>query len=230
MHYAWANEMGFELRPDMIFNTLLSQFAKNILDSPSDYKHLFGSTSDGEKREKREIMIVGGFDIEKLVKAIRNKFGNFDFASVICDTKFDSDAENADYARKMIFACMGTPYFNYMMTMCGIPHIEVIGSQADWEKLLKATKSLLSYDKNSSKSAITVIENIIYYCFGNKSDTFVQMMKTKEDFFSDIFHYGKNKKCGSGHDKQIVSGSKKYMKMYDFYIFFIFLFCSFVFH
>ena len=47
---------------------------------------------------------------------------------------------------------------------------------------------------------------VILKDFDVKTYNFEQLYEIKEDFFSDIFHYGKNIKCGSGHDDQIVSG------------------------
>lgn len=204
VHYAWAIELGIQLRPDMILNAIISELAQKILGNPEKYKDLFTNSV-----EKVDINCVGNtiFDIDQIVERVRAIIANPEFLSVICDTEFKSDVENAKLARRMCFACMGTPYFNYMMTMCGIPQIEVIGKKSDWTKLRSVILLLGKFacNKNMVESA-NIVSNIIYYCFGTKPEKFTQLHKSKEEFFSDIFHYGKNKKCQSGHDANIVSG------------------------
>ena len=210
VHYAWANEIGIQLRPDMIMNTIISRLADQILSNPKDYKYLF---TDSES--KVDIVTVGNlFDIEQIIEKVRSVIKNPEFLSVICDTEFESDVVNAKLARNIAFACAATPYFSYMSTMCGIPTLEVIGSESDWIKLYQSINKLINMGPdntyNHHKQYITesanIISNIIYYCFGTKTTDFKQLYSSREEFFSDIFHYGENAQCGSGHDDTVVSG------------------------
>jgi hypothetical protein len=42
--------------------------------------------------------------------------------------------------------------------------------------------------------------------FNSRFENYANSNSSASDFFNDIFHYGKNSKCGSGHDTNIVSG------------------------
>jgi len=211
LHYAWAKEIGVELRPDMIFNTVISELATKILAKPADYKYLF---TDSES--KVDIMTVGMlFDMDQLIACLKSVIKSPEFLSTIADTEFESDAPNAKFARRMTFAHMGTPFFNYMCSMCGIPHVEVAGTEADWTKLhelilrlsIYVPKSYPEYHQKNMAESAKIVSNIIFHCFGTQVNGFEALpYESKEAFFSDIFHYGANKKCGSGHDDLVVSG------------------------
>lgn len=184
--------------------------AHDILSRSGEYKYLFTDSKD-----KVEIETVGQlFDIDQIISKVRSIINSPDFLSLICDTEFESDVPNAKLSRRMCFAHMGTPYFSYMGTLCGLPHVEVIGSEADWFKLYHTILALKEFGPSDNKSGhenhmlecANIISNIIYYCFGTKTENFEQLYKSKEEFFSDIFHYGDNPKCESGHDGRIVSG------------------------
>jgi len=215
LHLCWATEVGCELRPDMIWYTVVSELASLVLSNPERFKNLFNNETI-----KKNITIVSGSPIinaDTLVEAIRNVIANQEFLSDICDVKFESEVENSNYAVKMSFACMATPYFNYFNTLCGIPHVELIGSQEDWNKLYDSIYKLDKYICDTTSQRIMesqrqdhkwislckhTVKNIIYYGF-------LESEESKKEFFSDIFHYGKNTKCGSGHPTNIVLGWAK---------------------
>jgi hypothetical protein len=213
-HNCWAKEIGAVLRPDMIFNAIISELVHRIHDKPEYYKYLF---TDSDK--KIDITVVANlFDYEKFLALVGNVVKDKEFMSIVCDTEFESDVPNAKLARMMAFASAGAPFFNYLGSMCGIPHLEIQGAESDWIKLhelvckFKKIQPLdcdLHYSNNYntfiSKSA-NVIANIIYYCFTKSISDFEQIEDSAENFFSDIFHYGRNSKCGSGHDEFIVKG------------------------
>jgi hypothetical protein len=216
-HYCWANEFGMSITPDMFLNAILSEINHKIKTTPSNYKHLFSDSTD-----KINIKTVGKlFDYDQLNANVRHIIANKDFASIICDIEFESDLPNAKLARAMTFASMGTPYFNYLGTMCGIPCLEIKGSEADWTKLYQCIQNLSDFGPNDVqqsakhkkhiKKSANIVANIIYYCFGTKMNSFEHMHTNKEEFFSDIFHYGKNTICGSGHDSKVVSGWLRFL-------------------
>ena len=215
-HLCWAKEHGLSLRPDMIYNALISEIAFDILDSPNDYAYLF--TADTTK--KIDIFTIGKlFDYDQIISMIQNRILEPDFASAICDVKFESDVPNAHIARLMAFANMGTPFFNLFGTLCGIPHVEILGSFDDWFNLYnticilkrfgpseQSSKYKIKSHTDSMTKSINIVANIIYYCFDTKLESMTQMYNSKVEFFSDIFHYDKNVICGSGHDTMVVSG------------------------
>jgi hypothetical protein len=210
LHLCWAKEIGCELRPDMLYYTIISELASEILEHPDQYVDLFTGTQ--EKQTLVTVGIDGIIKADSLVETMRGVIKSPEFLSAVCDVTFDSDVVNASYARKMAFACMGTPFYDYLCTMCGIPHIEIIGCKKDWNKLLSVTENLASVIKNNCPQninkyfdkVIKTIKDIIHYSFRKESST-----NDAKEFFSKIFDYGKNSKCGSGHPDNIVHGWAK---------------------
>lgn len=145
LHLCWARERGCVLRPDILWNTILSEFATSVLDRPEYYRHLFRDRPG----KGAVIMVVGSPEQEPdmgvLVDGIRKQISNPAFLSTICDTRFASEAPNAHLMSLMTFACMATPFFDYMTTMCGIPSVDVIGAMEDWVALRKKVQELAAY-------------------------------------------------------------------------------------
>ena len=227
LHLCWAREMGCEIRPDMVYYTIISELASNILSKPESYKYLF--TNAQEKETIISVVEDGLVRADRLVEEMRKTVNSPEFLAAVCDVDFASDAPNASYARKMTFACMGTPFYNYMGTMCGIPHLDLVGSEDDWTKLHAAVINLsqfkpsggdgysakhrLEWHEKHFKAAVNTIANIIFHRF-NKTLTseefpFVQTHASAQEFFNDIFNYGENTKCGSGHTENLVHGWAK---------------------
>jgi hypothetical protein len=234
LHLCWAQEKGCELRPDMIFYTIISEMASEILKNPENYVDLF--TGETTKTDLVILTLDEFLKADTIIDAMRNVIKSPELLSTVCDIKFDSDVKDAGYARNMVFACMGTPYYNYLMTMCGIPHIELVGSFDDWQTLHTNVKKLstFTYHVNKMKkyfeNVINVIENIIKYGFSDQNNNIFSNITNSllhgitnivydnsanhiynncEHFFNNIFHYGKNTKCGSGHPDYIVNGWAK---------------------
>lgn len=217
-HLCWAKEMGAMLRPDMIWFTVISEVSQLILMNPTKYKDLFTDTD-----KKQNIVTLTNDETEinliDLMKSLNNKIINKDFMNLIVNTQFESNEKNAHQAILMTFAQMATPYFNYITTMCGIQHIEIDSHENDWILLYHQVKQLKTYIKHVDKyfdKVLNIIASIIYHCFDRHIDG-IAVTSNKSDFFNDIFHYGKNTHCMSGHDSKIVSGwiSKFYMSNND---------------
>jgi hypothetical protein len=222
LHACWAKELGCVLRPDMIYFTVLSEIAGHILKHPNDFKSLFTN-----KNGKEDIIVVdpmatsGHLDIHTLCEALRHKVVNKEMYQLICDTTFDSDDSNAREARCMTFCEMGIPYYNYLTTLCGITSIDVQGSFSDWKRLFDTVgrlRSIMSrYDSAGQigpllEKTFQTVSTIIHYVF-DPNFTADSNYPNAESFFNDIFHYGSNAKCGSGHDAYIVSGWARHFYM-----------------
>lgn len=219
LHGCWAKELGCVLKPDMIYQTILSEITKCILKYPTDFKFLF---MDGDTKQNINLIIEsadkGCFDIEQLNDILKNTVKNKEFYNLICNTSFSTDGLFGREVRLMTFANMGVPYFNYMTTMCGIKSVSVDGTQYDYERLLvnltklkKIFETNVKYIKkdisifNFLQKNIETVVNILHYTFDKKYKQF-NIYNSAEDFYSDIFHYGENTKCGSGHDEFKVYG------------------------
>jgi len=221
----------------MLYYTIISELAAEILANPEDYKHLF---SDSQEKETLVSVAEDGIiKADRLVAVMRDVVKSSEFLETVCDTKFASDVVNAQYARYMTFACMGTPFYHYMTTRCGIPTLDLVGGIDDWRTLYSAVVKLSefapkkdqrprkAYDSYDIRFAyrsetrtkyftklINIIGNIIHYAFGVDVAAFVRYQGSNKpddakQFFSEIFDYGKNLKCGSGHPDNVVHGWAK---------------------
>jgi len=221
IHFCWAKELGCVLRPDMIFYTILSEISNQILDYPDEYHQLFTN-----KNEKQNVImqdsgtIEGAMDPQQLIHLLSELIVNKEFFNVIYKTSFHSDVLFAREARFMAFAKTSVPYFNYLTTMCGILSVDIINNIDDWEKLKNKILKLISlFEEIQTKESVSIkivlsmlkqtnktIKTLIYYTFGKKYKSILTDYNSSNDFFDDIFHYGKNSKCGSGHDTYLVKG------------------------
>jgi hypothetical protein len=104
----------------------------------------------------------------------------------------------------MAFCQMGIPYFNYTTTLCGIRSVDIQGPMTDWKILFDTVgrlRTILSRDESLREcldKAFKTISTIIYYTF-DRQFSVDPHYSTVESFFNDIFHYGANRQCGSGH-------------------------------
>ena len=212
LHACWAKELGCVLRPDMIYYTILSELTGQILKSPNTYKHLFSN-----QQGKIDVIIVdpnagsGHLNIDVLTSYLGDVVANKKLFDLVTKTQFDSDAPNAQEARCMAFANMGVPFFNYLTTRCGIKSIDIQGSINDWTLLADTLDQI----KNIF-TASPLVDKYLSQCIQHVCDialnAFNVTIKSKT-FFNNIFSYGPNMKCGSGHDVNRVQGWAR-----DFYI------------
>lgn len=224
LHFCWAKEHGCQLRPDMLWYTIVSNIAQLVLDSPDAFRHLFTDSSDKKQINLSDSMGTTRIDVEELTHALQKIIQNKEFMDTICETRFLSEPPLAKLALQMTFAYMGTPYFDYR-TMCGIPFLDLKGEKNEWLKLYRTLFKLKSFKPKENpqimntyvtylKKCQRVVGNILLYGFGDQIfeelseisiESFVPYPYASPcEFFSDIFHYGK--KCGSGHDPRIVEG------------------------
>jgi hypothetical protein len=127
----WADHLGIVITPDIFWYTLLSEFATLVKGSPENYRSLFTDSP-----EKKDIIVVSGsltvMPLDALVKALKRQVPS-DTSLFFPNLSF---TKNSGHAFLASFCDICSPYYNYMMYMCGFPYIDVKGSIEDW-KLLK---------------------------------------------------------------------------------------------
>ena len=209
LFYCWSNEMGICLRPDMIYYTVVCETVSHILKNKDQYKHLF---TDHNDKSVLEILVDHEFDIDidTLDAVLNDVISNVDFKKLITETKFDSQPENFSTVLKFSFVKMASAYFNFLMSMCGISTVEVVGSQDEWlellNKLAKLSEFVPSLQQYYFKCTETV-QNIVTYGFGSD-----QLESSK--FFENVFWL--EDPCSSGHT-HVIKGwfSSLYVDSYE---------------
>lgn len=200
LNYCWAKEIGVSLRPDIFWYTIISEIAREIIDNADKFKHLFSNNSD-----KVSIVTKTSKDYEINIsmvdKLLEKNILNQDFKKTITEIHFNSQPENFDIALKISFAYMASPYFNYLTTRCGIPHVEILGNLEEYQLLYKKINELKIFLPQLSTyldECSIIINDIMYWCFDkNFAKPKMEQYTGSEMFFSEIFYI--NKHCGSGH-------------------------------
>lgn len=227
LFYCWANEKGCCLRPDMIWYRIISETCKIIMGYPNKYRHLFTKNND-----KEDIIMVNGniyeINCDLLDKLLEARVPNKEFRNLIVNTNFKSQPKNFDLAKKICFANMATPYYNFMDTMCDIPMVDLRGTIDEWIELADKVFSLAKFipDDAYFEKCLETIYDIIYYVFDHQSILTKPVLRkmiivedkrkmagykceqieytSKEDFFSDMFWI--KKVCSSGHPPNVCYG------------------------
>lgn len=132
----WAHHRIAVVTPDIILQLLLAEIAGLVKQNPEKYRQYF-STSD----EKQEIIVMGYIDLEvdtfiaELKKRVPSNVDTF-------LPTFSTSTALSQLANKATFMDMVSPFYSYGMMMCGIPAIDVRGTQEDWDMLFSTWQEL----------------------------------------------------------------------------------------
>lgn len=190
LYYAWSNEMGICLRPDILFYTIACETMSYITKN----KNLFNEFFSKEQREHLNINITGDLTEDKLVSVLNDLLGNKLFGASLTHTHFESQPSNFNTVLKFAPIKMATAYFNYLTSFCGITEVDVKGNESDWEILrnhVDLISSIVPGLEKYYKKCVYLIEKIIFFTF--KSDD----EQLKQKFFEEIFWL--EDPCSSGH-------------------------------
>lgn len=200
LYYAWSNEMGICLRPDVLFYTIVCETI--------EYLH----------RNKNMV----GF-IKKIILPVyleKNNLENNDyidhmmteiydnniFRELMTSSNFKSEPNNFNIALKFASTKTANTNFNNLSTMCGITDVEIIGEKSDWlillDKILLMKTIIPNLDDYYNKCNL-LIEKIILHKFNQLN---------QQDFLKNIFCLKDSNECESNYS-HIVDGWFK-----DFYI------------
>lgn len=194
LHYlenCWANHLGIVITPDIIWYTILSEFAFIVKSLPETFRHIFANSTN----KKTLIVKAGGNEmpLDKLVDLLKTEvpidtstfFPNFEFT------------KNSQFAFLATFCDICSPYYDYSMMLCGFPFIKVKGTIDDWKLLKDHWVNLKNIIKNADMTKLdkiaiweTNIDNTLNNILSNFDD---------KNFWEKIFSL---KKCGSGHQTE----------------------------
>lgn len=187
LEIAWGYHYGVQITPDIIWHTLLSEIVQIVSEDPKKHAHLFTETPD----KKQTIIIVSSdlvvMPLNDLVRAIKQ------LLPTNCDMfmpEFSTTTDRARMARYASFADLVSPYYDYYMLLCGIPYVDVQGTEDDWKKVLNSWQEIsriISGHEKYFQKTISLLEEL------------VGSLK-KAEFWKEMFSV---QKCGSGHQTYV---------------------------
>lgn len=189
LFYAWANEYGISLRPDMLYHTIICETISYIFENEEKYKNILKKSSDSILVNKNE-------DISK--KISENVYENLkkkDFKTHVIDVSFDCQPSNFPLALNMCFTTPLREQYNNITQKCGIPSVDIIGSEDDWVKLLESIAKLSTFVPSLGNYYVKcseIVDKLIKVRFNKKSIT-----ETDKDFVANIFFV--SGECESNH-------------------------------
>jgi hypothetical protein len=197
IYHAWAKELGVVLKPDMLFYTILSELKNQIINYPSKYRHLF---TDSDKKEN---VVIVNLSIDKLMDVLNDLIPCKELFELVTKTSFSTEPQHYKQILGITMADMGTPYYSYSSTRCGIPKILIQGTKVDWNKLTETVLQFRQIFEGCCK-VLTHYLTIVY-------DTVTKLIdaafnKNDGSYFENIFTYCQNPHCGSGHLPVVLDG------------------------
>lgn len=138
LEICWQSHRNAVLRPDIAWQTVLSCLACIVKQRPDNFRSLFTVSE-----EKRDIVVPGVdpsvLNLSAITREIA-KLSPMPVEDMILD--FSIDDEAAMYAQMASFADAASPFFNYMMFLCGIPRVLVAGKKEDWHAIVRRSTEL----------------------------------------------------------------------------------------
>lgn len=185
---AWARHHSILITPDIVWYTLLCELSQIVGMDPERFRYLFS-----ESDEKQEIVIHSDdpvvMPIEGLITMLESLVPT-DTAPFI--PEFSTSTDRSRHAFHAAFCDMVSPYYNYMMMVCGIPAIEVLGTSEDWTRVRDCWSAMKS----------TVLAGMgIYYVrvLQILNGILMNVAMPTPEFWKDIFRL---ERCGSGSDTE----------------------------
>lgn len=191
----WADHVGVVVTPDIIWYTLLCEVALQVKGDPGTYRHLF-TTSD----KVEDILVLTSdpvvLPLDSITKELEKRVPS-DVSTFF--PQFGTKSPRSEHAMKAAFCDICSPYYNYMMLMCGIPFVDVRGELDDWKCLedsFKKIEALLGNDDWSQRvrSVLSdVVQNFTNCAFWQnmfKLDMCGSGSQTEVGgWFSDLFRF-----------------------------------------
>jgi hypothetical protein len=187
LEMAWGNHYGVIMSPDIFWFILLNESASHIKENSEYYRSLFTTATEG----KVDIIVPTADPQLISLNLIANELRKLVPTDIdIFLPSFSTSTVSSAFAFKAAFADAMTPYYNYMMLLCGIPKIQIQGTSEDWNKLSEGVdklKSLLNKDENIMKY-FERVQNISKSIINN-------LESQSADFWKGMFSL---ERCGSG--------------------------------
>ena len=196
----WGKEVGIVIRPDLIWNCVLYEFSKHIIETKDKYFDDFNNLYVIEKNAYRGYMST--YD---LVDKFRSYIKYDEFYDLITKERFKSEPKTFTEIKILTFCNFARVEYKKHKMNCNIPKFQIKGDQEDWMKLLKLIELLIHLI--SDRFFINYLENVKSLISNIVANTFQVMLSEPKlryqgirQMIKDIFYIEDNKVKGWGRE------------------------------
>lgn len=176
-HLSFAGHRPLALGPDMIWQLLVQQAAKEVNDNPEKYRELFATHERGRRTlsVRRDDFVLGKSNNDwpgvfaelegQIVKSVPNSPAR-DFAHA-----FSTSTPTDIAARRVLVLNAAAEFYDYYVgTLCGIPRIELHGTVDDWNWLRTKTLDLKRFNMERRVKALQPVLDELVAAAGGKAN------------------------------------------------------------
>jgi len=183
----YALHRGVVIGPETLWYVVLSELATHIKAHADHYRDLFTRTPG-----KESLLVPGtveNISIEDFLPLLREKCP---VSPDVFIPEFSTSTPISRQATTAAFMDAVSPYYNYMMYLCGIPKVRITGTVTDWDTFLLYLSSLTAY-LDKARPYLDIVAAHIAKIRNTLEDGEADL-----DWWKDMFH---NQTCGSGSQK-----------------------------
>lgn len=193
---AYSSHLGLVLHPHDIWYVVLANIAAIVAEKPDFYRNLY-TTSD----EKQEILVIQDHPTDINVQALIAKLGEkmpVDISLFL--PELSTATPEAKLAMSAAVLDAAKHYYDYGMFCCGIPYIDLRGTQADWQALENSVIGIIVECSKGDTVEVGLRGKLTKY-LGDVQKVLINIIASydsdKTEFWRDIFT---QKNVGSGGD------------------------------
>lgn len=142
VHQAFAQHLPVTITPDAIFSTIAYGISEHVEKHAEELRDVFVK-HEGKKEliVRDDSLIKGSWDNHWASVIARFKTMLLDdmsgkHANELLKTSFSTTTEVESTAHALVFMDIVKNYYDYtVVTLCGIPYIEIAGEKEDWQRL-----------------------------------------------------------------------------------------------
>jgi hypothetical protein len=182
----WQDHQVAVVSPDILWYGLLCELTQIVKANADQYRNLFTTSAEKEEIliETPELVVM---PLEQLVVELKKAVP---MNSDLFMPEFSTSTDRSKSAAIAAFCDMCSPYYNYGMFLCGIPAIDVRGTDEDWGKLYESWKTLKPVFQ-SFQSFFAKVE---------KALEGIILDANNPDFWKKMFYL---EECGSGSQVEV---------------------------
>jgi hypothetical protein len=203
--YASANHYPVVFSPSIFWQMVLGEIASHVVDNAEHYEVAFADPL-ADKGQKTEISVPTddpqvlpiGLVVDELRRLCPTPVGDF-------LPELSTGTPESMFAHQSSFLEMVSPYYDYMMYLCGIPAVRVEGTLDDWKLVrsklawmlstLPVMPDLAQYLHRADKVAEQVHDSV------RSHESNVEVVSTSDsEFWRKMFY---EERCGSGSDTEM---------------------------